>query len=94
MEPRGRLRIWGYRDTAPPFPALDSGLGEPGALGSLWECGGLGAQGAMQNWKHRNCILCIVQCWVAIFLIFFLSGPQNAHLGLEKTLPQAPLPFC
>lgn len=35
----------------------------------------------------KLCILCIVQCWVAIFLIFFLSGPQNAHLGLEKNTP-------
>lgn len=37
----------------------------------------------------KLCILCIVQRWVAIFLIFpdRLLDPQNGHLGREKTSP-------
>lgn len=45
----------------------------------------------------KLCILCIVQRWVAIFLIFFLSGcwtPKMLIWDLKKTPPQAPLRFC
>lgn len=97
MEPRGWLQI-APRDRNPPLPG--SGQRHGGA-GGVWEPVGMrGAGSAGCNAEleaPKLCILCIVQCWVAIFLIFFLVrllDPKNAHLGLEKTSSQAPQPFC
>lgn len=97
MEPWGWLQI-APRDCSPPVPG--SGQRHGGA-GGVWEPVGMrGAGSAGCNAEleaPKLCILCIVQCWVAIFLIFFLSGcwtPKMLIWDLKKHPVRLPSPFA